>query len=371
MVSHDPAAPGWVDDKPAEGPEALNLVIKRALVERLLRGPVLPRVLAGRRRVLRGRRVHRDYAALVALEKLVRSMTSRGEMTPAGERREMALGSWCVDPVPPSGVHGEDVMLEGEDGEPPTSIRLYRPRNLRRKPSPGLLYIHGGGWVVGSVATHDLLCRRLALGAGCPVASLRYRLAPEHPHPAAFDDARRGYRQLVAHADALGLDPRRLAIGGDSAGGHLSALVANALRDDGPFFQLLIYPAVDLTKSLPSHRDFGQGYLLEAEKIDWYLEHFLPADTARDRPDVSPWFEPDLSGVCPALIYTAGFDPLLDEGEAYARRLSEAGVETTYHCFEDQIHGFANMAGVVDVARAAVDRITEDLRHAFEAPLAR
>lgn len=358
-------APGWVDDAPPEGPEAVELAIRRAIVARLLRRPAWVRLIAGERETLRGRQVHPDYAALASLEKLARRIASGKPMTPTDERRQLALGSWTVDAEPPAGVYGEDLTLEGDDA-PPTSIRLYTPQNVRSRPGPGLLYIHGGGWVVGSVASHDVLCRRLALGAGCPVASLRYRLAPEHPYPAAFDDARRGFQHVVAHADRLGMDPRRIAIGGDSAGGHLSALVANALRDEGPFLQLLIYPGVDLTKSFPSHRDFGRGYLLEDDKIDWYLEHFVPPDIARDRPDVSPWFEPDLSGVCPALVYTAGFDPLLDEGEAYARRLTEAGVEVTYRCFEDQIHGFANMAGAIDVARTAVDTITGDLRLALE-----
>lgn len=354
-----------MDDAPPKGPEAVDLAIKRALVARLFRHPAWVQLVAGRRETVRGRQVHPAYAALASLEKLARRIGPAGPRTPTSERRQLALGSWTVDAEPPTGVYGEDLTL-GSDGELPTSIRLYTPQNVRAQPGPGLLYIHGGGWVVGSVASHDVLCRRLALGTGCRVASLRYRLAPEHPYPAAFDDARRGFQHVVAHADRLGMDPRRIAIGGDSAGGHLSALVANALRDAGPFLQLLIYPGVDLTQSFPSLRDFGQGYVLEAEKIDWYLEQFVPPDVARDRPDVSPWFEPDLAGVCPALVYTAGFDPLLDEGEAYARRLTEAGVAVTYRCFEDQIHGFANMAGAIDVARAAVDTITGDLRSALE-----
>lgn len=358
-------APGLVDDARPRGAEALDFTVKRALIQRVAKSPRLRGLLARKRERIRGRRVLPAFAALTALDAYAQRLTgsSPASATVTERRRLLALGSWAVDPEPPPGVVGEDRVIASTERHP-VSFRLYTPSSVATGASPGLVFFHGGGWCVGSVATHDVFCRRLALGAACRVASVRYRLAPEHPHPAGLDDARRGFATLRHHAHELGIDPHRLGIGGDSAGGHLAAVVANELRGhaDAPSVQLLIYPALDLTRRFASHRDFASGYLLTAAQIDWYLEHFLPADTPRDRPDVSPFCAPALDGVCEALVYTAGFDPLCDEGDAYAERLQKSGVRVRSRCFEGHIHGFVNMAGVITEAREAVETITADLR---------
>jgi acetyl esterase len=219
--------------------------------------------------------------------------------------------------------------------------------------------------VVGSVNTHDSLCRRLAIGASCRVASVDYRLAPEHPFPAAVEDAIAAFRWLAARAEALGVDPARLAVAGDSAGGTLSAVVARRTRADDrpPSLQVLVYPATDLTWSHPSVALLGRGYLLTRKMMDWYVAQYLAGADPR-HPDASPLFAESLQGVAPALVYTGGFDPLRDEGQAYADRLREAGALVEHRELPGLVHGFAQTAGFIPAARAALADIIADVaRH--------
>ena len=229
-------------------------------------------------------------------------------------------------------------------------VRIYRPPNLTT-PTPAILYLHGGGFTVGSLHSHDRLCRVLADETQFIVVAVDYRLAPEHKAPAAADDAIAAFDWLSREATALGIDPTRIAVCGDSAGGNLSAQVALARK---PALQVLVYPMTDATSSMESHRTNGRGYLLDRDSIDWFHEQYLvDAAQARD-PRVSPLYASDVSGVAPAIVIVAGFDPLRDEGIAYANKLRQAGVRVDLRCEESMIHGFWSMTGVVAAARRAV-----------------
>jgi acetyl esterase len=262
-------------------------------------------------------------------------------------------------------VGSYDRVVPGGAG--PLRARVYVPRSAPATDAPALVFFHGGGWVVGSIEAYDRLCRALAERAGVIVVSIDYRLAPEHPFPAASEDAIAATRWVLANAGLLGIDATRVAVGGDSAGGNLAAVVALALRDDarGPAFQLLIYPATDLTRAMPSHRMFRDSYFLSKAAGDWYLGHYLPAGTDPKDPLASPLFAGDLSRLAPALVITAGFDPLRDEGKAYADSMRAAGTDIELVCFEGQMHGFLLLGGALHDAARAVDLAAERLRAAL------
>lgn len=231
-------------------------------------------------------------------------------------------------------------------------VRLYRANTREKGLSPLLVYFHGGGWVLGGIESHDGLCRRLAAVSGCAVASVEYRLAPEHPFPAALDDAISALWGIAEMADDLGIDSARIGVGGDSAGGALAAVLALEARDrKGPAlaFQLLLYPVCDMSMNMPSHSEFAEGYLLTRNTLKWFRRHYLgEADPSDWR--VSPLQAVDLHELPPALVLTAACDPLRDEGEAYARRLVEAGVPTTIWRVEGMLHGFLPMDKLISSA---------------------
>ncbi len=277
-----------------------------------------------------------------------------------------------TQPAPPEVGLVRELSADGPHGTIP--LRLYRPIGSAPNATlPALVYYHGGGWVIGDLETHDTLGRELANGAGCVVVAVDYRLGPENRFPAAVDDSIAATRWVRANAADLGIDPVLLAVGGDSAGGNLAAVVAIALRDNGDAgdaplaFQLLIYPATDMRRTAPSHTSNGQGYVLTSDTITYFHDHYI-ADAAHDLDwRASPLLHPDLSRLPPALVLTAGFDPLRDEGLAYADALAAAGNQTTYVCFDRQIHGFILMGKVLDEAHAAVALCASELRRAFAA----
>jgi acetyl esterase len=257
-----------------------------------------------------------------------------------------------------------ELRLEGPAGAIPA--RLYRSQ--ADGVLPLVVYFHGGGWVIGSLETHDGVCRDLAAKAGCAVLSVDYRLAPEHRFPAAAEDS---YAALVwAHANAgrLGVDPARIAVGGDSAGGNLTAVVALMARDrGGPAlrYQLLVYPVTCGRMDTPSYRDNAEGYLLSRAAMAWFWDHYVPDAKDREQPYAAPLRAARLDGLPPALVLTAEFDPLRDEGEAYAGRLREAGVTTRLRRYDGLIHGFFGMGALIDRARAAFDETAATLRTAL------
>jgi acetyl esterase len=227
-----------------------------------------------------------------------------------------------------------------------------------------LVYFHGGGFVIGDLETHDSLCRELANGSQCAVVAVDYRLAPEHRFPCALDDSLAATYWVARNAESLHLDATRLAVGGDSAGGNLAAVVSILARDAGDLpiaFQLLIYPATDARCVAASHTTNGQGYMLTQDTMAYFLGHYLSSTEERSALTASPLLHPDLSRLPPALVLTAGYDPLRDEGLQYAQRLTQAGNRATLVCFERQIHGFIVMGKVIDEANAAVALCANEL----------
>jgi acetyl esterase len=289
-------------------------------------------------------------------------------LSPADARAFYRERRTVTQPDPPPIAETRDLRAQGPHG--PIALRLYHPQAAadRKTPPPVLLYFHGGGWVIGDLDTHDTLCRELANGAGCAVVAVDYRMGPEHRFPAAVDDCSAATRWVRDHAAELGVDASRLAVGGDSAGGNLAAVVAIAMRDAGDVpirFQLLIYPATDQRRGAPSHTSNGQGYLLTADTMDYFHDHYI-ADKAMDLDwRASPLLHPDLSRLPPALVLTAGYDPLRDEGLQYAQALTLAGNRATHINFERQIHGFITMGKVIDEANAAVQICATELRRAL------
>jgi len=256
------------------------------------------------------------------------------------------------------------------DADVPLRARLYTPSE-RGGPLPLLVFFHGGGFVFGDLETHDGVCRLLCRHSGAHILAVDYRLAPEDPFPAAVEDARAALRWAFANASQLDADSHRIGVGGDSAGGNLAAVVSQlAARDGGPepVLQLLIYPAMDSTGGHRSRELFGEGFFLTSAHIDWFEAHYLGAAGARGNdPRVSPLLAEDLSGLPPALVVTAAFDPLRDEGEAYAEALGAAGTPVTLRRFPGLIHGFASAAGVSRMCRDAVIEIAGATRATFVA----
>lgn len=244
-------------------------------------------------------------------------------------------------------------------------VRIYRPAGSVARLLPTILYLHGGGWVIGSLEAYDLPCRFFCARTGCAVVAVDYRLAPEHKFPAGLDDAVAAFRWLAAESEELGIDPDRIVIAGDSAGGTLATVVTQQVRGEArtPCLQWLIYPATDLGADTPSHTSCGQGFLLTQADMEWFRGLYLndPAEIADPR--VSPLRATDLSGLPPALIFTAGLDPLRDEGRAYAERLTAAGVKTVHREFDSLIHGFVGMRGALQAAARAMDDMVTGLRH--------
>lgn len=270
-----------------------------------------------------------------------------------------------LDLAPPPGVGAYDHTIPTASG--PRRVRVYAPESAPASSAPGLVFFHGGGWVVGSLESYDLLCRALAERAAVKVVSVDYRLAPEHPFPAATEDAIATARWVLENAPRLGLDAARIAVGGDSAGGNLAALASIGLRDAErrPAFQLLVYPATDLTRGSPSHAMFADGYFLGKAAIDWYLGHYLRDPADAKNPLASPLLAHDLSRLPPALVITAGFDPLRDEGKAYADKMRAAGVDVELACFEGQMHGFLFLGAALRESVRAVDLAAARLREAL------
>jgi acetyl esterase len=238
--------------------------------------------------------------------------------------------------------------IDGSFAGPGGTIRYrrYRPLGIAAGTLPTLIYYHGGGFVIGNIETHDSTCRRIANKSRCQVVSIDYRLSPEHPFPAPTDDALAAFRHIRDNAPAFGADAARLAVGGDSAGGAIAAVVCQACQQAGeamPAFQMLIYPATDARRQSESHKLFSDGYFLTRELIDWFWKAYIPAGVELTDLRLSPLLAKDVRGLPPAFVLTAGFDPLRDEGRAYANRLIDAGVKTTYVNYPGTIHGFFSL----------------------------
>ncbi|SFC55038.1 acetyl esterase [Halobiforma haloterrestris] len=263
----------------------------------------------------------------------------------------------------------EDRTIDGPDGDLP--IRYYEPRAAPAD-EPLVLYLHGGGWVIGGLETHDVTCRKLAAESGYPVVSVDYRLAPEHPFPAALRDCYAALEWATEAAPDLEADPDRIVLAGDSAGGNLAAATALFARDHGgpePAYQLLIYPSTGDVTATAAYEENAEGYFLTADEVDWFGQQYFADEVDRGNVYALPRRAHDLSDLPPATVVTAGFDPLRDDGGAYADRLEEAGVPVAHHHYDDVVHGFFSMVGgPIDLERAheAYDDAVADLRDALE-----
>lgn len=280
------------------------------------------------------------------------AMTSRD---PAGARRQLdATAAAMAETFPPFAIE-EDLVFDGPGGA--LGATRYR---VEETPGRGLiLFFHGGGYVLGSRGSHDSAVRALALASGADVLSVDYRLAPEHPFPAATDDAVAAWRYAVSKAAEWGIDPTRIVVAGDSAGGCLAAVVAQQTRGEKvvPALQLLIYPVTDMSRESDSRREFAEGFFLTAADMDYFTDHYLTDPAQKTDPRVSPLLADDLSALPPAYVVVAGFDPLRDEGIAYAEAMREAGVPVTLERAGSMIHGFANMGLISPNAREYIARM--------------
>ncbi len=300
-----------------------------------------------------------QFAAMRA-ERMARGATPLYEMTLAEARAadlaDIRAAGGDVEHV----LEVTDGTFPGADGELP--VRVYRPSAGR--PLATLVYFFGGGWTLGGIDTSDGVCRALANAAGCLVVTPGYRLAPEHPFPAAVDDCLAAVSWVAGNADELGADPTRIAVGGDSAGGNLAAVVAQQAADRGPRLaaQLLVYPNTCYGADTESLRDNDDRWMFNRHSVDWYWRNYLADPDAGRDPRVSPLLAPDLSGLPPALVITAEYDPLRDEGERYAERMRAAGVPVALTRYDGMAHGFFTMSGVLPDARRAVAQAARYLR---------
>jgi acetyl esterase/lipase len=319
------------------------------------------------RRLVAGSPIRRDGQELaldaqLLLRMLALTDTALANGTPEEARAELELRRDLIAGPGLGGVRTRAVSIPSA-GEP-VSARLYEPVDLAPG-SPLLVYLHGGGWVIGSVDTHEPTCGYLARNAQVRVLSVDYRRAPEHPFPAAVDDALAAFLFAASDAESLGADPTAIAIGGDSAGANLAASVClqtRATRGPRPVFQLLFYPATDMTTRRRSRDLFADGFFLTDDDMTWFLDHYIPDMTVRADPRASVLLAEDLTGLPPAYIATAGFDPLRDEGNAFADRLLEAGVPVVKRQHDDLIHGFASFVYLGTRFREAVAEAAGALR---------
>jgi acetyl esterase len=283
------------------------------------------------------------------------------ELGPQAARAAMKMSIFRKNDTPIGKV--EDRTIPGPGGE--LALRIYTPVATSSSVLSGLVFFHGGGFVLGDLDSHDDLCRVLTNESGCRVVSVDYRLAPEHRFPAAVDDCVAATKWVAANAAQLGIDPSRLAVGGDSAGGNLAAVVAQLACTRGPrlAFQLLIYPVAQLgAPDTASMRENAKGYFLEKEGMDWFTRLYAPDKDHRHDPRLSPLLCKDLSGLPPAYVITAGFDPLRDEGRDYADALDKAGVPVTYVNYPGMVHGFFSMRSFIPKAREAIAAAAAALR---------
>jgi acetyl esterase len=319
------------------------------------------RLIAGRPIRLDGLELDLDTQVLVKLAE--RDLHRLPGRTPEEARADLREAVRALEgaQVPLASVR--ETTIAGAAG--PLRARLFAPEEAQAAGAPLIVYYHGGGWVAGDLNTHDQPCRLLAKTSGARVLSVDYRLSPEHRFPAPVEDALAAFRDAVARAEEFGAEAARVAVAGDSAGGHLAAVTAQQCAADGgpaPAFQLLIYPVTDCAQTSQSRRTFAEGFILTAENMAWYEEQFVGPDGDRSDPRVSPLLAEELGGTAPALVVTAGFDPLRDEGEAYARRLRECGVRTVLRRHPGYVHGFLHALAFGSGAREAIAEMGGVLR---------
>ena len=312
-------------------------------------------------RIRLGERVMDPKAQIVG--EFVKSIRVPGYFPPLPElRQQLRTMVMLMDEPAPALARVDDVRLPGAEGEIPA--RVYAPR-AAAEPLPAVAYFHGGGWVQGDLETHHGLCARLAKHADALVVAVDYRLAPEHKFPAAVGDCLAAYRWLRTSGRDLGADVRRVAVAGDSAGGNLAAVVSQLASSAGvpvPTCQALVYPALDFSFETESHRELAEGHVIPRDRVIWYAEQYLRGEPDKGDLRASPLRNPNLAGQPPTLIVTAGFDPLRDEGHAYAEKLRQAGVAVEYREYPGQIHAFVSLTKAIPQGLTATLELADYLR---------
>jgi acetyl esterase len=344
---------------------------------RLFRHPEVALAAIGKRAPLErdGRVLNRSIQAMIEMADRFGGMTdgppdADGPPDVAAMRSQLRRKARAVMPVR-TDVHVSGRLIPGPEGAPEIPVRVYRQYGSGlgtgpdgRTSLPAIVYLHGGGWVCGDLETHDASCRMLAAVSRCLVVAVDYRLAPEHPYPAAVEDALAAYRWVHVHHEELGISPGQVGVMGDSAGGNLAAVVAQELRAGSggtgpdvppPLAQGLVYPALDARLDSPSMHSMSSGLFLTRANMEYYRRQYLPRRSDWEAVRASPLLATDVSGLAPALIVTAGFDPLRDDGSRYADKLRQAGVEVEYRCYDDQIHGFMGMGILADSLALATE----------------
>lgn len=305
-------------------------------------------------------------------EKLIGMIREAGRppmetLSPDEARKAFQAGRTVTQPDPQDVAEVRDLSCPGPHGTIP--LRVYRPIGTAAdEVLPALVYYHGGGWLLGDLDSHDVQCRHYANGAKCRVVSVDYRMAPEYRFPAAVDDCAAATAWVFEHAKALGVDAKRVAVAGDSAGGNLAAVIALMARDgDLPAiaFQVLVYPVTDLAMAFGSYERITSGVPLTSKTMDWFINHYVPAVQDRANWRASPLRAADLAGVAPALVLTASYDPLCDEGVAYAERLEREGVRVIHLHFSDQLHGFVGQGRIIQAGLMALDMMSAALKKAL------
>jgi len=270
----------------------------------------------------------------------------------------------CLKNIPVGATR--DLSVPGPNGDIP--VRIYTPASHAQN-IPVVVFYHGGGWVVGSLDSHDALCRQISNQGNFLVVSVDYRMGPEAPFPAAPTDCFAAYQWVLANIEDHGGNRKQIAVAGDSAGGNLSAVVCLMARDEAvqpPCFQWLIYPATNMTMNTPSHSQFAEGYFLTSNLMDWFQSHYLPSAADKNDWRASPLLAKSLAGLPPALIQTAGFDPLKSEGVAYADRLTEQSGHVIHTDYSGMIHGFINLGDAIDTAKIAIDEGVDAIKAALQ-----
>ncbi len=308
--------------------------------------------------ITRSERLHPEVRALLEMMDAQGAPPLEGQ-DPVQARADRMEGMKMLGGQPVAIGRVEDLSIPGPGGDIP--VRLYASEHGGVRPA--FVYFHGGGWVFGNIETHDAVCRLLAKESGAVVISVDYRLSPEAKFPAAVDDSYAATCWVAANAQHLGIDANRIAVGGDSAGGNLATVVAMRCRDAGGpalALQVLIYPVTDLSSfETASHRELAEGYFLTRAAMQWFTGHYLASTEQSSHPEASPLHATNLKGLPPAVVITAEFDPLRDEGEAYAKRLEQAGVPVTATRYPGMIHGFVSMHGVVSSGRQAIQDVAK------------
>ena len=342
-----------------------DVAVQRLILKGLLSLPTpLLRLMAGGGVVYQGGRTLDPRLQFLA--SAGKSAPPMASLTPQVARAGSAQALLAVAGRPEPGVHTEALSIEGPRG--PIPLRAYRPDGLDPA-SPLMVYAHMGGGVIGDLETCDVFCSILARAARCVVLSVDYRLAPEHRFPAGLEDVLAAYRWARDNTARFGAPEGRVAIGGDSMGGNFAAIIAQEMKRAGepqPALQLLIYPATDLTSESQSMTTYADSYPLSRQTMEWFVGYYLPPDAAPTDPRASPLLEADLAGLAPAVVVTAGFDPLNDQGEAYAKHLKDAGVPVVFRCYDSLAHAFTAFAGAVPCADVACREIAGLVREGFE-----